>query len=996
MKKLIAFLVSLFVAVSCTGVTSVEEKKEIIAELTSGFQEKFENSDFDFLIPAGTEITNFKIDDSRKSITIETNKRFSYRAFREMDIPGIKHAVKNYFSPYFDEYKFEIYSLGFPIKELVPNLYRVILNPDKSRIPKHDKRPVQVVRNISKPYITTSGLNNKNIALWHSHGWYYNHKLDRWLWQRARLFQVVEDIGPLGFTIPYLVPMMENAGANVYLPRERDIQTNEVVVDNDLNTVSYKEKFIGTEYEWITGKENAFDYGNPPYEANYNPFEHGTHRITKASVNATAEVEFIPDIPEDGEYAVYISYKASDENVSDAHYIVYHLGGKTEYEVNQQIGGSTWIYLGTFEFEKGINSDEGKVVLDNRSNEKGKIVSADAVRFGGGMGNVIRGGRTSGRPKYTEAARYWMQYAGMPDTLVYNINNNKDDYRDDYQSRGEWVNYLAGAPFGPNKDREVEGLGIPIDLSLAFHTDAGITRNDTTVGTLSIYSLTDVDSNFVFPDGVSRLANRDLADILQTQIVEDLRIKYDPVWNRRYLWDGMYSEAARPNVPSVLLELLSHQNYLDCKFQLDPRYRFDVSRSIYKAFLKYLAFNFNYKYVVQPLPVTHFSAVFNSDGNIELKWKSQSDPLEPTAEAEQYVVYKRIGDAGFDNGTLVKGTTYILSDFEVGVIYSFKIAAVNKGGESFPSEILSICKNQNNSEPVLIVNSFDRVAPPASIETEDFTGFMDFVDQGVPDKIDYSYVGSQHNFTPSSKWISDDIPGHGASYADYETIPVAGNTFDFPFIHGSAIAQNEYSFVSVSDEALTDGIINLADYELVDLILGEEKETHWPKVYSDSLLGTQFKAFPEKMQLVLKEYLNDKGKLFVSGSYVGSDLFLHKPKEHPDRTFAADYLKLKLDADHAVRVGKVYSIKNEFIPSGFSIEFNTELNDSLYAAEAPDAIGSIKGSETLLRYSENGFSAATGYKGDYDVVAFGFPFETIKSKKQQAIVMKAVIDYLTK
>ena len=31
----------------------------------------------------------------------------------------------------------------------------------------------------------------------------------------------------------YVVPMLENAGANVLLPRERDAQTNEVIIDED-------------------------------------------------------------------------------------------------------------------------------------------------------------------------------------------------------------------------------------------------------------------------------------------------------------------------------------------------------------------------------------------------------------------------------------------------------------------------------------------------------------------------------------------------------------------------------------------------------------------------------------------------------------------------------------------------------------------------------------------------------------------------------------------
>lgn len=53
------------------------------------------------------------------------------------------------------------------------------------------------------------------------------------------------------------------------------------------------------------------------------------------------------------------------------------------------------------------------VVLSNESSEHG-VVCADAVRFGGGMGNIARGGRISGLPRYLEGARYSAQWAGMP------------------------------------------------------------------------------------------------------------------------------------------------------------------------------------------------------------------------------------------------------------------------------------------------------------------------------------------------------------------------------------------------------------------------------------------------------------------------------------------------------------------------------------------------------------------------------------------------------
>ena len=71
--------------------------------------------------------------------------------------------------------------------------------------------------------------------------------------------------------------------------------------------------------------------------------------------------------------------------------------------------------------------------------------------------------------------------------------------------------------------------------------------------------------------------------------MNDLRALHDPIWNRRQLRHADYSEAVRPNVPAVLLELLSHQNALDMRFMLDPRFRFDVGRAIYKSILRFLS-----------------------------------------------------------------------------------------------------------------------------------------------------------------------------------------------------------------------------------------------------------------------------------------------------------------------------------------------------------------------------------------------------------------------
>ena len=55
----------------------------------------------------------------------------------------------------------------------------------------------------------------------------------------------------------------------------------------------------------------------------------------------------------------------------------------------------------------------------------------------------------------------------------------------------------------------------------------------------------------------------------------------------------------------------------------------------------------------------------------------------------------------------------------------------------------------------------------------------------------------------SIPWMDDDASGFGDSYGNYETQVIAGNTFDYPAIHGAAILKAGYSFVSCSNESLS-------------------------------------------------------------------------------------------------------------------------------------------------------------------------------------------------
>ena len=927
-----------------------------------------------------------------KNLQLFANMNWADFPFREDNVAEIYQGVANILPAEFKGYKLEIRTNNRSIEELVPQSLRS--KKDKKAKVFNPKETKPLVSNISAPYIPTNGLYNRHIAMWQSHGWYFEPKLDRWEWQRARIFQTVEDLYTQSYVLPFLVPMLENAGANVLMPRERDLNTAEIVIDNDgvLNGNStYVEK--SGDKKWMPGNGTGFAHLRNFYKDFENPFKEGTYRTVETIKKGTeTTVEWIPEIPTAGQYGVYVSYQTLPNSADDALYTVYHKGGETQFKVNQQMGGGTWIYLGTFGFDAG-KSNAYKVVLSNRSAKAGKVITADAVKIGGGVGNIARGesNETSGYPRFCEASRYWLQWAGIPD-YVYSDSKGKNDYTDDYKSRGIWVNYLAG---GSEVNPSEEGLNIPVNLSFAFHTDAGTTLNDSIIGTLGIYCTN--SDNEEFANGSSRYLSHDLTDLIQTNIVNDIRTLHEPNWSRRGMWNKSYYEARVPRVPAMLLELLSHQNFADMRYGLDPRFRFTVSRAVYKGMLQFLCAQYNMDYVVQPLPVDHMALQFTGDNEVELTWQPVEDPLEPTAKAEKYIVYTRIGNADFDNGTLVEGTNY-RTTISSGTIHSYKVVAVNKGGLSFPSEILSVGQPFQPKGTVMVVNGFDRISAPADFvapapgDTQ-FAGFLDDLDHGVPYLKDISYIGKMKEFRRAIPWMDDDASGYGDSYADYETKVIAGNTFDYPAIHGAAILKAGYAFVSCSDEAVENGRVSLNDYQTVDLILGKECQT---KMGRGGITPLQYKTFSQPMQEAITAYCNQGGNIIVSGAFVGTDLWDNRlaTPEEADKKFATDVLKYKWRVGQAALKGKVKSVASPFPMLTGNYTYHNELNEESYVVEAPDAIEpASKDAYTVMRYSENNLSAGVAYQGNYKTYIMGFPFETIRTEAERETLMKAILTF---
>jgi hypothetical protein len=958
-------------------------------------------------------IDTISINPEGKQLTVEFSTPLSYLPVREDIRANTIRLVRGQLGRKFRDYEIRIVAGGKSLESLIPNYYRRTIAVDSGRFAANESSRIPLVRRAGRQ-IPERGLHNRNIALWNSHGWYYESKLDRWEWQRARLYGTVEDLFPTTFVLPYLVPMLENAGANVFLPRERDTQVNEVIVDNDRSSDGSELIFPGLEPEEVP--ESGFLMKDTLF-GNENPFMLGSYLRFTSTVEDDSHIDYIPGFTSDGDYAVYVSYQQDDNNISSARYIVSHTGGKTEFLVNQKIGGGTWVYLGTFHFPRGKNIEYGSVRITSQSDEEGWI-STDAIRFGGGMGHVARrpadkllsnewslsGGqkgpagsaqstnpdayqwKTSQKPRYQEGARYYLQFAGAPDSLVYSLNEGMNDYNDDYQSRGEWINYLMGTPNGPNINRTADGLHIPIDLSLAFHTDAGVTPKDSTIGTLAIYSSVRDDGKF--PNGQSKMVNRDLADIVQSEIVDDIRSQLNAEWSRRAMWDKQYSEAWRPNVPSMLLELLSHQNLTDMSYGHDPRFKFVVSRAIYKGIVRFLAYQNHSDYVIQPLPVDHFAISIMGNKKIKLTWDAVLDSLEPSAVVARYKVYQRVGDRGFDNGKIINGNSLELEIPDYGEIYSYKVTAINEGGESFPSEVLSVGLVDNKKMPVLVVNAFDRVAAPAIQEQGDFAGLAQWDDEGVPDKFDIGHTGSQYDFDRTSSWLDDDSPGWGASYGDMEGKPIPGNSFDNTVAHGRAIMGAGYSFISMSDEAFTNSTFDLSAFETVDLIFGEEKSTVTQG-------GTMFQVFDREMQRKISAFTSKGGNVFASGAYLGSDPILTNDTIAAD--FANEVLHFKWRTNHAAKDGVVYSTDYAGVFFDGDWVFNTNYHPVIYKVEAPDALEPVgENAIAAFRYGENNTSAGTIFNGSYKTVILGFPFETIVEPEERADLMRQILTFFEK
>lgn len=266
-------------------------------------------------------------------------------------------------------------------------------------------------------------------------------------------------------------------------------------------------------------------------------------------------------------------------------------------------------------------------------------------------------------------------------------------------------------------------------------------------------------------------------------------------------------------------------------------------------------------------------------------------------------------------------------------IYFFYLTAVDTGGaESNPSDIYSRAPHENGSTypTVLIVDGFDQ----------------------------YDGIGSWHK------------PTHELN--SYYFVPL--------FISDSLVIS------SAAEDAITDGDIELADYDMVIWFTGDD--------------GGPVKAITTEEQFLLQDYLSSGGNLIISGSEIGLDLDTqHNYSTENDSTFYRHYLKARF-----VQLGNgQMNIVEGKDATGFESVYL--VIGQTYDENRPDDIDPANGSSAILEYNKTRNTgepkiAGVAYKGFFGngtqtggMIYLPFTFETASDMIQRKEFMTSALEY---
>jgi len=182
MKRFVITLQIIFSLLFSNVISAQKLDKEIFKPISDSLQKFFRPSAF-----VVGKITVDSAIKNKNSLVLYFSTPLSEYPFRESTIEKTYRIVSALLPARYKNYKISIYSNGSLIEDFVPQFNKSKIT-EKQKRKKRVKKSEQIISLIgkeSRPFTIDKGLQDKHLAVWQSHGYYYEQKLLRWEWQRA-------------------------------------------------------------------------------------------------------------------------------------------------------------------------------------------------------------------------------------------------------------------------------------------------------------------------------------------------------------------------------------------------------------------------------------------------------------------------------------------------------------------------------------------------------------------------------------------------------------------------------------------------------------------------------------------------------------------------------------------------------------------------------------------------------------------------------------------
>ncbi|MEM8875632.1 MAG: hypothetical protein AAGD32_15405 [Planctomycetota bacterium] len=570
---------------------------------------------------------------------------------------------------------------------------------------------------------------------------------NNWSTDRGDNNEIVEDFGnqdQLRFFADYLL----RAGAAVVPFRPIGHQPNEVIVDNDDAGVTYDGGWLDSQ-----ATSNFFGTaGDVPY------------RFASTTASSTPSATFNADLPEPGAYPVY-TWVLNSTNRGVHTYTINHSGGDATVEIDHAKVGAGWVYLGTYNFDGPDGADAS---VNVRTDDVGKVVIADAIRFGNGLGDIDRGTGISGATREDEGALYWIE-AGLGVGVSINQfrGGSSSDGGANINVTPRYAAFMNSAPYGDS-------------VLIGFHTNAGGGR-----GVLSLFNTGDGTPN--------QLA---LAQRTAQKVNDELsaRTDFEFPWNDRgsnvtfsasFNYGEIRGSAVNNEMDATIVEVGFHDDLTDARLLRDANVRDAAARATYRGVVDHLVATGGVTAGYIPDAPNNVRAL-NVDGGVQFGW-------EPQSGVTSYEIQASLDGKGFDTFATSNFSFYTASAAELAALsdgpIDFRVIAKNAAGSSIPSRVVTAKVGSGPS--VLLVNGFNRL-----------------------DRFQNIRQTASLNYNP---------PASGQVETFDRVRPMLANTFDYVTVAADALPANvDWQIDSAQSENIEFGTANLQDYDAVVWLAGEE------------------------------------------------------------------------------------------------------------------------------------------------------------------------------